>query len=302
MKFILSLLLLSSVVQASIVDNDLVFSGRKSSFIDMMRKTSFRYFMSFTGPTLKGRKGDTTYSKFQTGFDRNGKKLDGAQSINAFHNVGLSYQYTKNLRFSLSYSYDTFHGDDVKFRWPDGSEAQRTTRGSQYDPRVMFFLSNIYQNKFLGFSSGLGFDIPLIDSSRDNKLNTTLVLSPSLYFKKVHWKFQTGINSMIEKFFYQEQERVNSYNLKTLSIVVAPYLNYRLSNKWQLNSRVEFDWDQRAEQTNTTNFGHNMVNSYRLGFTHLSTQAMNWGSFLEAIIGDTKLETTSVGAFFSLTI
>ena len=75
-------------------------------------------------------------------------------------------------------------------------------------------------------------------------------------------KASVGIGSLIERYFYQSEKLVKYNNMQTFSMTLVPYFNYQLSNKWQFQSRLEFDWDQKGELSGSNTLSNNMVNTY----------------------------------------
>lgn len=304
MKFLALAIFLTtiSVASAQTVNNRLNYRKEpKTTIKEILSKTGLSYFMNFSGPTLGNGRTDTTFNKFQTGFDSQGRELkDGTHALNAFHAIALNYRHNSRLSFTLSYAYDTYHSENVDFIGSDGNTYSRTTKGFQYNPRLTTFFPNFYQNKYISLSSGVGAEIPLTPLSQENGLQTALILTPSVSLKNMPNKVSVGMTSLIERYFYESQERVKDNYMQTFTMTLAPYFNYQLSNKWQFQSRLEFDWDQKGELSGTNTLSNNMVNTYRVGFGHQINSKFNWGSYLQAVIDNTTAETTMLGAFIGL--
>lgn len=296
------LLLFSSQVYAQVINNQLQYNKKsKSTLKKVLEKTSLSYFMNFSGPTLKSDRSDTTFNKFQTGFDAQGRELkDGTHALNAFHALAINYYYNSNVSFTLSYAYDTFHSSNVNYISSDGNTYTRQTKGVQYNPRFTIFLPNFYQNSYFSLSSGIGTEIPITPISRENGLDGALILTPSLSLKRMPEKVYAGVTTLIERYFYSSEKDVIRNNSQTFTLTVAPYFNYQLSNKWQFQSRMDFDWDQKGALSKTNTLSNNMVNTYRLGIARQVNNHLNWGTYLQAVLDNTKAETTIVGAFLGL--
>ena len=128
----------------------------------------------------------------------------------------------------------------------------------------------------------------------------------ALNLPNVRWS--AGFMGQIYRIYYENNVKAppfpggTSTPLQTMIVSLGPYASYRFSDKWMLGSMMTFDWDQRGEQTESTQFNNNLSDRGRVTLTYFPQQIkylQSVGLFTQALLKYTP-DTTAFGADFSV--
>lgn len=276
---------------------------------------TFGYSVVYLGPSLSQDYEDgATFNRFKSGQDYKGDDTDYIGSYQVYHATRLSYQLTKDV--SLSYSY-TFQDDlhDVNYRSKnlDGSTSIYKREGglSYNDQQMSMWIANVAETNLFYFNMGLVYQLPTTEGSEINEMKYGLGARPSINFKTPVAGLYTGINSEVLRLYYEkEQYDIDcggtpcAYPVKnqTLTVTFSPYVNYSVSDKVLLKSSLVFDWDQDGHEVYTNKYNDNMIDIGNVGADYFLSKNVTLGSSLQFALEDPSVEKTAISFVMNLTI
>jgi hypothetical protein len=263
--------------------------GILKSFV---QKFNLNYYMQVLGPS-PALPSNQTYNVF----------IESKSPLQMFHAAGLVYQLPKNFAISATFAGITHFSESVK------TETGKVENESLlFNPRLNMILPGL-RSTYATFYHTLGYEFSANTLSREDEMKRGYVLSQSIAFStpvSSNWSF--GLLSQVIRYEYESNVKPApctgcfSIPLQTLIASTGPYVNYRISDKWMVYNIVTFDWDQRGEQTGTTNFNNNLPDRFRLGIKYFPQKPLLGlgyvGLFTQGLL-KTSSETTVIGADLS---
>jgi hypothetical protein len=305
--------------------------AEKSTLDELSEKVSLGYFVNVNGPKISNPTGKSSYNKFNSGRNSDGYAFDATSNQGSFNSFTLKYQYSNNINFSYSYafvnsittntkyksSYNSLVFDENGFAVMEGNKfktqkvTEEYTRGNSQvflNQRINAYIGNIYQNKTIGMSLGLSYEMPTSEGSQENDMLYGIVLSPSIYFKTNNIKHSFGVGTTIQRDFYKENvvaidgcPSCDPMLRRTLILNIAPYYNYSLADKLTLQTEVSFDYDQQGNQQGFE-FGNNLDNTARVGLGYTINQNLNTSIYVEGSMENPSTDKAFIGATLGITI
>ena len=279
---------------------------QRSIWQKLREDTSFTYYQQFLGPTAAGR-ADQTYNVFQAASSGPEQK-SGRAPIQSFHAVNLRHQINANWSVGVSLAVSKGYAGEV-----------RNQNGDLNKPKDQFFNARAFVNvPPARFNAGtlfttISYEAPTSVISRQENMRYGLVLAESFALKMPSYKWSGGWTAQAYRMFYK-QNVVPYYfpdgsqgiptQQQTLILSTGPYLNYSINEHWTATSSVILDWDQRGNQSNTTNFNNNLPHRGRMGISYMPTNpylrnVSSVGLFTQALL-KFRPETTAFGFEFAL--
>jgi hypothetical protein len=180
-----------------------------------------------------------------------------------------------------------------------------------YNARAHLYVPSFEVGKLFKVYSTVSFEAPTSVISRQDHMKYGLVLTENLAFNSSPAsRWSGGVTGQIYRMFYNNNQKAvpgcdpldcTPTQLQTQIITVSPYLNYRISDKWNFGNMLILDWDQRGVQANSREFNNNLPHRIR---TTISYYPMKWnitniGLFTQAL-AKFRTNTTAVGAEIAL--
>ncbi len=265
--------------------------GNSALWKTLTEKLSLSYYFSLMGPS-PGLPSDQTYNVF----------LEGNAPLQTFHALNLRWQF--NPDWAIGATLSGIH----HFTGP-----VETDEGFINDNTAELFNARFYV-AVPGF--GVGFarafhtfsiEIPSTPGSRNDELKFGLVASQTLVFALPPSRFVAGWTTQIIRYRYAQATLPPPFigglptPLQTTLVTMGPYVNFQLAPQWQIASLISFDWDQRGNETDTTEFNNNLPDRARLALNYFFQTApfTHVGVYTQMLTNPTT-DTTIVGFDFSL--
>lgn len=337
--FIIPLFLLSSVAFAQF-NTTAIVTQKRNMWKDIGEKFSVAYFTDYSGPTLaNNNNGTKTWNRYYSGKDDYGFRKDASANTQLFHAFSVSYKALNNLNIGLSYSYSNTLQSGTQYKWKskrtkdyyeDPNDLTKITKSVDsyetyssdtpngrydYDPRLNFFIPTVYENSYIGISTGLSYEFSYQENSKESGKQYGLILAPSLRIKSNNPKLSYGINATIQRDFYNEDYiedrsactpgfKCTPYitENRTLKANTGHYLNYSLNDTFTVQTSTNFDWDQVGKQTGTNDFGNNLDDVAKLGLGIRLSDSMNTSTYLMSPLEDAATDKTVLGLTFGMSI
>ena len=291
-------------------DKKTLSDSTRKFFKDLGNDLSFNYSAQFSGPSLSpDYQGGAGYNRFKSGRDAfNIRELDPTGSYQVFHALTIGYQLNSKVKLYYGFTFQDDINGNIRFQRNnvDGStqEFTRSVGVSANDKRLGATFFSIINNDYINFSLSTFYEFASTATSRSNNKHFGLGLSPVLSFKPENKKLNYGFfTEFIRSFYSQNEFRVCDLcfvtRVQTVLINITPYLTYKLGEISTFKSSLNFDWDQRGNQTdNLKEFNNNLDNTLRVGIDYNIAFGINAGYFLEAAINDPDIEKTTLGLNF----
>ncbi len=272
----------------------------------IIQNTSLAYYHQVLGPTLGGPVNET-YNVFQEGTDQ---PNTGRAPIQSFQSALLRYDINSNWGVGASLAMSNGYSGAVENKDPRGNVVNKpdnqfyNARAHLYIPMIDLSVFNLY--------STFSYEAPTSTISRQDNMNMGLVLTENLSVKtSPASKWSGGMTAQIYRMFYghNNQKKVPGCDpdvciptqLQTQIITISPYVNYRVSDKWNVGNMAIFDWDQRGVQANSREFNNNLPHRVRTTLSYYPNMwnITNIGIFTQALM-KFRPNTTAVGAEIAL--
>ena len=295
----LVMIFMLQVAQAQALQAEL---PQKSLVRKLMDNTSLGYYNQFLGPTVAG-KGGETYNVFQ----------ESRSPYQSFHAAILRYQLNPDWSFGASIAAVNAYGDTVTNQ-QSGFQSNTKVRDEFFNARA-FITTPAFKSILGTLFTTVSYEVPTSVFAKENNQQYGLVLAQSFAFPIPSTKWTSGLMWQYYRMVFNknvEQTRpadfyfpgsVPEYNShQTVIFSGGPYLAYRHNDNWGMNTSMTFDWDQRGNQTGTTQFNNNLPDRARLGVSYFPTkykQIANVGIFTQSLIKYTA-NTQALGGEFSL--
>jgi len=265
--------------------------GDSALWKTLAEKLSLAYYFSLMGPS-PGLPSDQTYNVF----------LEGNSPLQTFHAFNLRWQF--NPDWAMGATLSGIH----HFTGP-----VETDEGFTNDNTAELFNARIYlatPGIDVGFARAFhtfAIELPTTPGSRNDELKFGAVISQSLVFALPPSRFTAGWTTQFIRYRYARATLPPPFvgglptPLQTTLITMGPYANFQLAPQWQIASVVSFDWDQRGNETDTTELNNNLPDRARLALNYFFQTApfTHVGVYTQALTKPT-LDTTIVGFDFSL--
>jgi hypothetical protein len=282
-------------------------SPRQSLGDKIFERTTLSYYHMFLGPTFAGPTSET-YNVFQEGTDQ---PNTGRAPVQSFQSALLRYDINQNWGVGASLAVSNGYGKEVVNQDRQGNVVNKPDN-QFYNARFHLYLP-AFDTKYAGLFSTFSYEAPTSVISRQDNMQFGLVLTENLTFKNpdLSSKWSGGITGQYYRMFYghNNQKKVPGCHpevciptqLQTQIITLSPYVNYRISDKWNWGNMAIFDWDQRGVQTLSREFNNNLPHRLR---TTLSYYPGKWnitnvGLFAQPLM-KFRPSTTAVGAEVAL--
>ncbi len=274
---------------------------KKTFMGTLLQKTSLSYYHMFLGPTLGGPSNET-YNVFQEGVDN---PNTGRAPLQSFQSALLRFDITESWGIGASLAMSNGYTQEVVNRGERGTVTNNAesqfynARAHLYMPSFDLGIANLY--------STFSYEAPTSEISKDDEMKFGLVLTENLSFKSdPTTKWSAGVTGQIYRMFYEnDQKAIPGCNpldctptqLQTQIITVSPYVNYRISDKWNWGNMLILDWDQRGVQANSREFNNNLPHRVRTTISYYPNRfkITNIGVFTQALV-KFRPDTTAVGA------
>lgn len=268
----------------------------------ILQNTSLSYYHQVLGPTLGGPVNET-YNVFQEGTDQ---PNTGRAPIQSFQSALLRYDINSNWAIGASLAMSNGYTGKVENTDRKGNVVNRpdnqfyNARAHLYMPAIDLAVFNLY--------STFSYEAPTSTISREDNMNMGLVLTENLSIKTSPAnKWSGGMTGQIYRMFYghDNQKKIPGCpvdvciptQLQTQIITISPYVNYRVSDKWNVGNMAIFDWDQRGVQANSREFNNNLPHRVRTTLSYYPGMwnITNVGLFTQALM-KFRPNTTAIGA------
>lgn len=282
------------------------FNVKEKSFGEkIIENTYLNYYQQFLGPTAAG--GDGTYNVFQEGIDSPGT---GRAPMQSFHAVNLRHQLNQKWAFGATLSGVNGYTREVQNVGKDGTTFSNKPDGEIFNARAYVSLPPLKTSIFNLFTN-ISYEHPTSNISKNDDMKWGWVISQSMAFNLPDYRWSLGVMGQVYRIYYSNNVKPAPFStelggkptpLQTLIVSAGPYVNYRFSDHWMIGSNVIFDWDQRGEQTSTSNFNNNLSDRGRLSLTYFPMKIkylQSIGLFSQALL-KFRPETTAFGADFGL--
>ncbi len=268
-----------------------------------LEKTTLGYYHQFLGPTAGGTQG-VTYNVFQEGINSPGSGFAPYQS---FHVISLRQEINADWAVGGTLSMVNGYTDEVQNTDNKGQTFSNNGETQFFNARAFVSLPKLRFNSGTLFTT-LSYEHPTstISQSDDMRWGWVAAQSFALNLPSVRWS--AGFMGQIYRIYYENNVKAppfpggTSTPLQTMIVSLGPYASYRFSDKWMLSSMMTFDWDQRGEQTESTQFNNNLSDRGRVTLTYFPQQIkylQSVGLFTQALLKYTP-DTTAFGADFSV--
>jgi hypothetical protein len=289
--------LMMQMAQAQVLQTQLP----QESLGETLRKnTSLSYYHQFLGPTVGGPSGET-YNVF----------VEGNSPYQSFHAAALKYTFNSDWAVGASMAAITAYGDSVVDR-KTGFE-NRNLRDEFYNVRLFVSLPSLKTSLGTLFTT-VSYEAPTSVVSRLDNMQYGGVLAQSFalalpspkWTAGVAWQFyrmvfEENVQNIPANFYFNGSTAVK-IDRQTTIVSGGPYMTYRHNDNWGMNSSIIFDWDQRGDETQTTEFNNNLPDRARLGISYFPSrlkQIANVGIFTQGLLKYSS-ETHAVGGEFAL--
>jgi hypothetical protein len=258
------------------------------------------------GPTFSG-KATETYNVFQEGLDDPGT---GRAPLQSFHAITLSHQVSSLWVIGATLSEANGYTGKVVNKGEKGTTITNIPDSQFFNARVYVGLPPL-KMKVGTFFTTLSLEAPTSSVSRNDNMRIGWVASSSLSFNLPSNYWSGGLTAQVYRIYYKTNTPTPQCNpgfvcnhipLQTMIISGGPYLNYRFSDRWMMNSIMTFDWDQRGSQSGTNQFNNNLPHRGRIGLTYFPQKIKYFqsiGLFSQTLL-KFRSKTTALGADFSL--
>lgn len=268
------------------------YQKKAQSLIEKIRgNTTLNYYLSINGPSAAG-KSNISYNPF----------IADQSPLQTFHSANLRFSLPKNFAFGF-----TLAGVHYFSRSIDQTYGTDKDNRALFNPRAYISFPG-YFGKHITIFNSLAYEFPQSKISQDNEMYYGLVFSQAISLTTPYnspWRF--GLLTQVERFYYQTNTIYSPKacstctptrtELQTLTLSTGPYINYRLNDKWSINNLLTFEWDQKGDQSGTTNLNNNLPDRWRTSLNYyprLSYPLSQVGVFFQGITKPAA-DTTIIG-------
>lgn len=268
---------------------------QRSLLRKLVEDTSFSYYHQFLGPTVGGAGGES-YNVFQ----------EGRTPYQSFHAMSLRHQLNPDWAIGASLAVVNAYGETVTSQ-QNGSRS-KMLRDEFFNARA--FITIPAWKTFLGsLYTTISYETPTSVVARQDDMRYGLVLTQSYAFNLPSLAWTAGFMWQYYRAYYKQNVLPanalfpGSFPVARQTTIVSggPYLAYRINDKWGLNTSVTFDWDQRGEQTSSSQFNNNLPDRARAGVTYYPSvkYLSSVGVFTQGLLKYTP-DTQAIGGEFAL--
>lgn len=284
-------------------NNVITTKTQKKNFGGMLlERTSLSYYHMFLGPALGGPTNET-YNVFQEGTDQ---PNTGRAPLQSFQSALLRFDITKDWGVGASLAMSNGYTGEVVNKSPNG-DIVNTPDNIFFNARAHLYVPS-FDLGFANLHTTFSYEAPTSVISRDDNMHLGLVLTNNLAIKTdLASKWAGGITGQLYRMFYghDNQKKVPGCDpdiciptqLQTQIITISPYVNYRISDKWNFGNMAIFDWDQRGVQANSREFNNNLPHRVRSTLSYYPQRfyITNVGVFAQALM-KFRPSSTAIGA------
>ena len=280
---------------------------QKSLSRRLLENTTLNYYHQFLGPTASGSTTET-YNVFQSSAT---DPRSGRAPLQSFQSLNLRHQINPNWAIGATLAAVNGYTDKVTNR--DGFTVNRPA-AEFFNARAYVSLPSIDLPGMI-LSSTAAFEAPTSSISKEDEMRYGWVLTESIAFKLPSIKWSAGILGQVYRSYYKNNQKTvmmtdgsgvcntcTPTQLQTVIVSAGPYVNYRFSDKWQFNSLVTLDWDQKGVQSGSREFNNNLPHRARAGMNYFPQKIKfltSVGVFAQGLL-KYRPDTTAIGADFGL--
>lgn len=273
----------------------------------LLENTSLSYYQQFLGPTLGGPSGQT-YNVFQEGLDA---PNTGYAPYQSFHAVNLRHQITKDWAVGATLSAVNGYTREVQNIDQNGNIITNSGATEFFNARAYLSLPPVAMKAATLYTT-ISIEAPTSSTSKEDEMKYGWVFAQSLAFHLPDMRWNIGVTGQVYRVYYKNNVKAPPFDpslggrptpLQTMIVSGGPYINYRFNDNWMLGSVFIFDWDQRGDQSGTTQLNNNLPHRGRLSLTYFPSNIkylQSVGLFSQALLENTRADTTAVGADFAV--
>lgn len=288
----------SQILQISMPQKSL---GRR-----LLDNTTLNYYHQFLGPTAGGP-ANQTYNVFQEGLDSPGT---GYAPFQSFQALNLRHQITFDWAIGATLSAVNGHTSEVQNVDNNGNTFTNSSETQFFNARAYVSIPSLKTRAGTLFTT-LSYEHPTSNLSKENEMRWGWVLSQSYALNLPDLRWSAGVMGQVYRIYYNNNVKAPPFSpalggvptpLQTMIVSGGPYVSYRFSDFWMLGTNVTFDWDQRGEQSGTTDFNNNLSNRGRVTLNYFPQKIkylQSVGLFSQALLKFSP-ETTAFGADLAL--
>jgi hypothetical protein len=272
---------------------------QKDFWRDLAQKTTLGYYTQLLGPTMAGTGGET-YNVFQ----------ESRTPYQNFHAINLRYQVNSQWAFGASIAAVNAYGETTTSQ--QGGYKGTMLRDEFFNARLFLSLPPLRILPGTLFTT-VSYEAPTSVVAREQDMRYGLVLAQSFAFALPSVKWTAGLSWQYYRAYYPQNVVAREFNppfgdpytlielRQTAILSVGPYAAYRFNDRWGMNSSVTFDWDQRGNQTSTSQFNNNLPDRARVGVSYFPTikNITSVGVFTQGLLKYTA-DTQAMGGEMAL--
>jgi hypothetical protein len=272
----------------------------------LLQRTSLSYYHMFLGPTLGGNMNET-YNVFQEGTDQ---PNTGRAPLQSFQSALLRFDISNDWAVGASLAVSNGYTNEVVNRDQRGNVTNRPD-SQFYNARAHLYMPSFQLGNTVKIYSTLSYEAPTSVISRDDQMKFGAVLTENFaLITSPMSKWSGGVTGQIYRMFYENNQKgvpgcspldCTPTQLQTQIVTISPYVNYRISDKWNWGNMLILDWDQRGVQANSREFNNNLPHRVRTTISYYPNRfnITNVGVFTQALV-KFRPDTTAVGAEVAL--
>jgi hypothetical protein len=296
---LLALFSLSSVYANYANTNNMSIGVNSSKLKKFVSNFNFNYFTSYTGPSIGGDyKTNETFNRFDGGRDKNDNELDNNGSTELYQSLKLGYTFKNRMVLSYGITMQERLKKDVQFQGSGGYTYTRTNGRSYNGHRTSLFIPSIANFSFGWLSTTLFYQTP-VASERANETLYGYGIQPSIGFVSSVSGLSYGIAGTFERVVGRNETKNNFQGVK---LSLAPYINYKLTERFTLKNSFDFDWDQKGSQIGTNDYGRNMHDIGKVGIGSKIVNKVFLDVYLNYSVSQMSSQNTALGASLDISI
>jgi len=285
-----------------------IFAPGVRNIRDIGQDLHFTYYMSFLGPS-PGLGWGETYNVFRDSFGNSPYQMlhvgNLSYALNPRWTIGMTLAGVNDISKKVQNGTRTDFGPTASPA--DNTEVPNYTRNERewFNARIYIITPNA--NFDFGYlTTNFAFELPTSEDAKDDKLKYGVVLTNNLGLYSPNPKWSYGFTSQIIYYLYDDPEFLPfqgatiPVRYQTMLVTVGPYVNYSLSDSYQIASKIAVDWDKQGNQK-IAEFNNNLPHWGRLALNRLfrDSALMQVGVYSQFMLEEASAKRTVFG--FDLT-
>ena len=290
---VFGLLAAASAAEPARAPGAYVLPSQSSFWSEMRSRSSFEYYLRVNGPsiggTIHGEVGES-YNPF----------VSGRWPVQVFHSLTYGFRIDDKTTAALEGSavQDVARGVVDKFGYPVNPA------WTLFHPAVRVSRTSMLDNSLFSMSFDATVFFPTSSFAQKQTMLFSLALDQTWNVKLPASRWSTGLNTRIQPTAYKQALPQDQYDSqrRLLFISGGPFVNFRISDRFELANTSLFDCDKYAGRDSLLDFDSASDDRVQSQLNYYSPGRMaRVGAYVQSVVFQPGLDTSTVGMDLTLT-